>query len=110
LFGLEQSRRLDTPLFLQANNDTPPSLSSHAARAKLKRTKNELKTSTTNFLHILAFVFNAYLVSGNRKTVEMKLHQTNCLFTKNVMIPNKIEYKPRWECVSFLSRALAHLD
>jgi hypothetical protein len=28
----------------------------------------------------------------------MKLHQINCLFTKNVMIPNKIVYKPRWEC------------
>jgi hypothetical protein len=37
----------------------------------------------------------------------MKLHQINCLFAKNVMIPNKIVYKPRWECVSFLSRALA---
>jgi hypothetical protein len=36
----------------------------------------------------------------------MKLHQINCLFAKNVMIPNKIVYKPRWECVSFLSRAL----
>jgi hypothetical protein len=44
-----------------------------------------------------------------RKTVEMKLHQINCLFAKNVMIPNKIVYKPRWECVSFLSRALVHL-
>jgi hypothetical protein len=29
------------------------------------------------------------------KTVEMKLYQTNCLFVKNVMIPNKIVYKPR---------------
>jgi hypothetical protein len=41
--------------------------------------------------------------------VEMKLHQINCLFAKNVMIPNKIVYKPRWEGVSFLSRALVHL-
>jgi hypothetical protein len=32
----------------------------------------------------------------------------NCLFAKNVMIPNKIVYKPRWEYVSFLSRALVH--
>jgi hypothetical protein len=39
----------------------------------------------------------------------MKLHQINCLFAKNVTIPNKIVYKPRWECVSFLSRALVHL-
>jgi hypothetical protein len=39
----------------------------------------------------------------------MKLHQINCLFAINVMIPNKIVYKPRWECVSFLSRALVHL-
>jgi hypothetical protein len=31
-----------------------------------------------------------------RKTVEMKL------FVKNVMIPNKIVYKPRWEGVCFL--------
>jgi hypothetical protein len=42
-------------------------------------------------------------------SVELKLHQINCLFAKNVMIPNKIVYKPRWECVSFLSRALVHL-
>jgi hypothetical protein len=40
----------------------------------------------------------------------MKLHQIiNCLFAKNVTIPNKIVYKPRWEGVSFLSRALLHL-
>jgi hypothetical protein len=45
-----------------------------------------------------------------RKTVEMKLRQINCLFAKNVMIPNKIVYKPRWEGVSFLSRALVHLS
>jgi hypothetical protein len=44
-----------------------------------------------------------------RKTVEMKLHQINCLFAKNVMIPDKVVYKPRWEGVSFLSRALVHL-
>jgi hypothetical protein len=45
-----------------------------------------------------------------QKTVEMKLHQTECLFAKNVMIPNKITvFKPQWECVSFLPRALAHL-
>jgi hypothetical protein len=25
----------------------------------------------------------------------MKLHQINCLFDKNVLIPNKIIYKPR---------------
>jgi hypothetical protein len=58
LFGLEQSRRPDTPLLLQANNDTPPSLSSHVTRAKFKctevQTKNELKRSTTNFLHLLS--------------------------------------------------------
>jgi ABC-type uncharacterized transport system permease subunit len=42
------------------------------------------------------------------KPVEMKLHLINCLFAKNVMIPNKIVYKPRWEYVSFLSRALVH--
>jgi hypothetical protein len=39
----------------------------------------------------------------------MKLHQINCLFAKNVMNPNKIVYKARWECVSFLSRALVRL-
>jgi hypothetical protein len=38
----------------------------------------------------------------------MKLHQINCLFAKNVMIPNKIVYEPLWECVSYLSRALVH--
>jgi hypothetical protein len=43
----------------------------------------------------------------------MKLHQINCLFAKNVLIPNKIVYKARWECVSFLSLILlkcAHLS
>jgi hypothetical protein len=44
-----------------------------------------------------------------RKTVEMKFNQINGLFAKNVMIPNKIVYKPRWEGVSFLPRALVHL-
>jgi hypothetical protein len=44
-----------------------------------------------------------------RKTVEMKMHQISCLFAKNVMISNKIVYKPRWEGISFLSRALVHL-
>jgi hypothetical protein len=39
----------------------------------------------------------------------LKLHQINCLFAKNVMIPNKIVYKPRWEGVSFLSRAFVQL-
>jgi hypothetical protein len=49
------------------------------------------------------------LYTNCRKTVEMKLHEINCLFAKNVIIPNKIVYKPRWEGVSFLSRALVHL-
>jgi hypothetical protein len=37
----------------------------------------------------------------------MKLHQINCLFAKNVMIPNSIQTSV--ECVLFLSRALVHL-
>jgi hypothetical protein len=65
------------------------------------------------YLYFPLLVSNRPLSSGVlteiRKTVEMKLHQINCLFAKNVMIPNKIVYKPRWECVSFLSRALVHL-
>jgi hypothetical protein len=28
------------------------------------------------------------VLTESRKTIEMKLHQINCLFAKNVMIPN----------------------
>jgi hypothetical protein len=53
------------------------------------------------------YKFSPVAYTNCRKPVEMKLHEINCLFAKNVMILNKIVYKPRWEYVSSLSRALA---
>jgi hypothetical protein len=40
----------------------------------------------------------------------MKLHHINCLFAKNVIISNKIVYKPRWECISTITDECKELE